>query len=321
MPELPDAAFRQWGVFSRVQALSAGWSDATLSRRVAEGHLIKLRRGMFALRPTDEDEHRLASTLLAQRGAAAALSIDASTLSHAAAAAVHGLALLDPPTTPCLTLPPPYLTQQVEIHLHRQILPADQLSGQYDFPVTSVARSCIDVTREQGLAAGLVTADDALHRRLISQSDLVAVYDRSCRGRAGLRDGRRLLELVDANSESPLESVSRLAMQGLPEPRTQVEIRTMDGRFLGRADFFWDEFGVVGEADGRSKYTDDELWKEKLRENGFTDHGLVVARWTWATARRPGALPAQLNGTFARARQLRLAGILPTVRVSRPEFP
>ena len=179
----------------------------------------------------------------------------------------------------------------------------------YGFRVTGVVRSCLDLTREFGLAAGLVAVDAAVHRGLCRPADLAAGYHACCRGRAGLSSGRRVLELLDGNSESPLETISRLAMAGLPRPRTQVNLHSRTGAFLARVDFYWDDLGVVGEADGRSKYTDDELWREKVRQDALVDHGLVVERWGWLTARQPARLHATIQRAFQRARRLRQAGI------------
>jgi hypothetical protein len=69
---------------------------------------------------------------------------------------------------------------------------------------------------------------------------------------------RRVVAFADARAESPLESISRLRMRehGVPAPEPQVEI-WIDGRFAGRVDFYWDEYGVIGEADGWGKYRND----------------------------------------------------------------
>ena len=97
-------------------------------------------------------------------------------------------------------------------------------------------------------------------------------------------------------------------------PRTQVELSTGDGRFIARVDFYWPGLGVVGEADGREKYTGNELWNEKLRQERLTDRGLVVERWGWPIARQPAVLQARLQRAFRRAAMLRSAGIPVDVR-------
>jgi hypothetical protein len=79
-------------------------------------------------------------------------------------------------------------------------------------------------------------------------------------------------------------------------------------------DFFWKHLGVVGEADGRSKYSGDELWQERIRQGRITDTGLLIVRWDWATAMRPAALCERIEHEFQRARQLRAAGIFPRVQ-------
>ncbi|HET6209095.1 MAG TPA: hypothetical protein VFD94_01860, partial [Jatrophihabitans sp.] len=73
--------------------------------------------------------------------------------------AVHGLPLLRTPGNPCITLPPPLRTRQAALHVHRQPIPVWQLDRAYAFSITSVARSCIDFTREAGLNAGVVATD------------------------------------------------------------------------------------------------------------------------------------------------------------------
>jgi hypothetical protein len=182
------------------------------------------------------------------------------------------------------------------------------MASRLDIAVTSVARSCIDLTREAGLLHGLVATDAALHARLITVADLEAVCA-SCRGRAGLSSGRRVLELCSGLSESPLETISLFAMQELSrQPEQQVNLFTVYGQFLGRADFYWRAEGLAGEADGRTKYDDDELYREKRRQEAMADAGLVVTRWDWSTARRPGLLHAQLEEQLARARLARRGG-------------
>jgi hypothetical protein len=313
-PPIPRQAEHQFGVFTIAQASEAGWSPPALRHGLRTERLIRLRRGAFAVREATESGRELDRLRLGQRGVAAALRIPAATVSHASAVALYGLPLLITPRLPCVTLPPELRTREAALHVHRQPLPSWQLDRARGVSITSVARSCIDLTRESGLASGLVAADAAVHRGLCTKTDLVAVYER-LRGRAGLSCGRQLVELVDGSSESPLESISRLGMVGFqPAPHTQVSLRTGHGQFLARVDFYWPGLGVVGEADGRVKYTDDELWNEKARQERLTDSGLVVERWGWSVARQPTVLQARLRRAFRRAAMLRSAGIAVEVR-------
>ncbi|MEO6703140.1 MAG: type IV toxin-antitoxin system AbiEi family antitoxin domain-containing protein, partial [Jatrophihabitantaceae bacterium] len=304
MDGVPWQAKQQLGVFTVAQALEAGWSRSTLTRYERRGHLVRLRAGAYLEVTELPDGQNHGQALLARLGVAAALRIPAATVSHASAIAAHDLPLLTVPDRPCITLQPPLRTRPWKLHLHRQPIPADQFDDNYGFRLTSVARSCLDHTREFGLADGMAAADAAVHRGLCTPADFEAVYRSSCRGRAGLGSGRKVLQLLDGRSESPLESLSRLSMQGLPPPQTQITIRSVAGTFIARVDFYWEDLGVVGEADGRTKYSDDALWEEKQRQDALTDRGLVVERWGWSDARNPARLRDRLNHAFDRARRL-----------------
>src|SRR5207248_1080239 len=77
----------------------------------------------------------------------------------------------------------------------------------------------------------------------------------------GTPAARSVLRHADRLAESPLESVvrGRCVLLELPMPRLQVWVDDFT-----RADFFWPEHGVVGEADGRVKYADaDALMRER----------------------------------------------------------
>lgn len=318
MRSIPWQAAHQYGVFTNEQAIQAGWSMQNLKYASQAGQLIRLRRGVYTLAPSELTGPALQRLRVGQQGAAAALRIPAATVSHVSAIALHDLPLLEPASQPCITLEPPLRTRPAALHVHRQPIPLHQMDRASDIKLTGVARSIIDLTREAGLESGVVAADAALNRGLCTVADLEQVYSESCRGRAGLTTGRRLLESLDAKAESPLESISRLAMAGLPMPRTQVVILGAAGQFLGRVDFYWDGWGLIGEADGREKYTDDELWREKQRQDLLADHGLLAVRWGWSQARRPGVLAAMIEQAGRRAALMRTAGI-PITAVVRPE--
>ena len=83
-----------------------------------------------------------------------------------------------------------------------------------------------------------------------------------------------------------------------------IGIFDVAGIFRGRCDFYWDEFGVVGEADGRDKYDGrDVLWDEKERQEDLERLGIVVVRWGWTVAtRRAQELRRRLTDGFERGR-------------------
>ena len=114
------------------------------------------------------------------------------------------------------------------------------------------------------------------------------------------------IDRLDARAESLLESLSRLRIleSDLPQLRLQAEIHDSSGRWLARADFLWDDVGVVGEADGLEKYDAIEtmpLRREKLRQELLERAGLIVVRWGWSDLTDPLPLIARIRDALARA--------------------
>ena len=90
----------------------------------------------------------------------------------------------------------------------------------------------------------------------------------------------------------------------LPTPELQFSVFTHDGRFVGRSDFGWPEFGVLGEFDGKSKYgellrkpgqsAEQVLVAEKRREDRLRELGWMVIRWMWQDLMCPESLIGRL---------------------------
>jgi hypothetical protein len=191
------------------------------------------------------------------------------------------------------------------VHLYRATLRPEDVTSIGPVHVTSVARTLADLARHRPLGAGVAAMDWALHEQLVTVEEIEDVLQ-FCSTWPLVPHARRALRLADARAESPLESTSRLVIPrlGLPEPELQSSIFDRHRRFVGRSDFYWDAFGVVGEADGRSKYDDrDVLTREKERQEQFEDLGLVVVRWGWRdVTRRRHVLKARLENGFERGR-------------------
>ena len=182
--------------------------------------------------------------------------------------------------------------------MHRARTVAPIYLGQ--LPLTPIEFAAVDTAREHGRAAGLVIADAALGNSLTTRPALEAAVAQR-RGWPGVGAAGWVVDFADSRAESPLESISRLGMhnENLPRPEPQVEI-WLDGRFVGRADFYWDEPGVVGEADGWDKYGND--WRkfrdQKRKDEQYTRAGLVVVRWDWQEAGEFAGVAARIRDAF-----------------------
>jgi hypothetical protein len=291
-------------VFSRADARACGWSDAALSRAVRSGRVLRLKHDQFTA-PENRDDPRVIA-------AAAARSCRGSVVSHRSAAVIHGLPLLrPPPLRPDLTIAPRATGDVAGALLHRATLRPEDVTEIEGVPVTTVARALIDIARCSSTTAAVVSIDAALHRRLADAQDLEEIIG-TCRHWPRIRRAKLALAVADARAESPLESFSRLVLRWLklPTPGLQTTLYDETGVFLGRTDFYWDEFGVAGEADGRTKYDDrDVLTAEKLRQEELANSGIEVVRWGWADVRyRPRYLGERIRRAFDRGRRRDLSG-------------
>ena len=259
---------------------------------------MRVRRGQFAL--PDRPDERAAAL-------AAAEYVNGSVVSDRSALVMHGLPIVGPrPPVPELTVPPNGTGDVHRAHLYRASLPPEDVVIICGVAVTSIARTLVDVGRHRSTAAAVAAVDAALYRGLTTLDEIEAVL-RRCRNWPRIRRAQRAVELTDGRSESPLESVSRLviARLGLPKPDLQPVVRDPTGIPLGRLDFYWDEFGVAGEVDGRAKYRDnDEAFPaEKERQERIEDLGVPFARWGWRLAtQHPTGLRIKIEAAFERGR-------------------
>ena len=154
-----------------------------------------------------------------------------------------------------------------------------------------------------GLRAGLIAADAALARALVTAGDLVSALALS--GLAG--EAARAVEMANGLAESPGESWSRLVFAGLgmPTPEQQVEIRDASGRLVGRVDFLFRAQRTIVEFDGRIKYEGadgrDALFREKRREDALRSLGYQVVRLTWRDLRDPALVERLIKEAFSRS--------------------
>jgi hypothetical protein len=180
------------------------------------------------------------------------------------------------------------------VHLHRAAIPQRHRRELDGLRLTSPARTVVDCMRSLRPGDALAIADAAVRRGLTGLMEIEDVMDVQHRG-PHLGRAHAVLPLLDPRRENWLESFSaaRLHANGIPLATPQVEIRDLDGRFIGRVDALWEETGVVGEADGAGKYLGDfdehddrsasavarRVMDAGTRESRLRDLGLGVVRW------------------------------------------
>lgn len=309
MREFPPVAQLQCGVFSLAQALGSGWTQSALRWAVGAGTLHRLRAGTFQVADFGHlDEFAESRWRHAAPAIAAALTTPGAQASHSTAAVLHDLPLAFLPRLSCATVVPWHTGEVRGVHVHRTA------SAGFTLPVgqvecMSVARTVVDLAREHGPHAGVVPLDFALRHTLVSAAELAHTLEH-CRGWPGVTQARAAIAAADAHSESPLESLSRTMFPkfDVPAPELQIAIGDRRGRFIARVDFYWDEFGVVGEADGLQKYDDatkPALREEKVRQEDLEETGLIVVRWGQVQLSKFESVADRLRRAFARGRARR----------------
>ena len=292
-----QAAAAQGFVLTIAQLAKLGVSRSAQRTAVRRGRWFVPTPGTIApLTPADADPFLAARRRHALTATATVLRRPDSVVCGRSAAILRGLPTLAVPDRPELTRRAAgRLGRSANAHVFGAALPDAMIGRWFGAPVTTVARAVAEVARHDR-REGLVAADAALHERLATTADLGGALDGAV-GWPGVRQARSVLALADAASESPLESLTRLALHdaGFPPPRLQLPIAGF------RVDFCWPEQRLVLEADGRSKYTDRELWAEKRRERVLRRAGYVVERVVWAdVVGRWAATESELWRYFAR---------------------
>ncbi|WP_251045852.1 type IV toxin-antitoxin system AbiEi family antitoxin domain-containing protein [Arthrobacter sp. ISL-85] len=305
----------------------ASGDTRSLSRRFAQGELVRVRRGVYA------DKAEWLSLAPWERYFQTVRAVDVelpgSTFCLDTAAVAWGLDLLGVPghVHVCgasrghtgrqqpITAAAPTRSGRTGleditgygIHRHRGQPEGVQREG---LLVTPLPETVIGVIARESFTAGVVLADHAISGRRISgppvSKDELAQAACALPAQARRSWVSAVLDFADANSESPGESLSRAQMHllGFPAPMLQAKFR-QGGSFLGRPDFFWPRYRLIGEFDGDAKYLSDDylgtrtarqtVLAEKKREDRLRAKGFRFVRWDWATASDPARFAACLR--------------------------
>ncbi|RYP86689.1 hypothetical protein EKO23_08465 [Nocardioides guangzhouensis] len=289
-PDLAAVAARQHGLFTRRQALVAGYTDQEIRRHVRTGAWVPVRRGVYVLPEVwDGVDPYDGRARLRDRAAHLTLRVP-HVLSHDSAARAHGLPMLTPRRELVHITRPGVgggrTEHGVQHHLSYALPELDEVDGLH---VTGVGRTALDLGREHGFTAGVVACDGAM-RRGVTRGQLEAqLATMTCW--PGITASREAVLHADPGAESIGESLSRLMLEelGLGVVDTQFPLRTAGGTF-------WCDLRIgrhVFEFDGRVKYVRVEqggvadrdpgevVWEEKKRERLIVAEGLGISRIIW----------------------------------------
>jgi Transcriptional regulator, AbiEi antitoxin len=229
-------AARQHGVVALWQLTALGISASGVKRRVAEGRLRRVHRGVYAVGPIGRKGYWMAAVLAAGEGA---------LLSHRDAAALWELrdtarSAIDVSVPSGGRRSRPRITIHTAVGLH----PDDRAEAD-GIPVTSVARTLLDLAEVVSSDQLRLAYEKAEKLRILDFTALEEVVNRS-NGRRGLAS---LLALLDydptpaVDSRSPLESMflDLVRRAGLPLPALNVMVEGFE------VDAYWPAVHLVVE--------------------------------------------------------------------------
>ena len=259
-------------------------------------------RGIYVLPRSRLEEYR------DQVLGAASRSMTDRVASHESAAALHGIDMLEPPPVAV------HFTasrrgsgrRRHSVITHGAPLLSYEVASVDGIPVTSLARTAVDLARtRESFESALVVMDSALHRGA-SRHEIEGILARGC-GWRGIALARNAYGSSDHRAESVAETLSRAGMLTFPDipmPQLQYEFLDEFGRLIARVDFYWEELKLIGECDGRSKFeTDlrpgesvaDRHWASRRRDERLWELGNTTVHWGWAEATDPARLHRRLR--------------------------
>ncbi len=305
---VPDVVSRNT-VKSARQWRAKGISPPLLRSLVRSGDLVRLRQGVYATKRAldwagaDPVRGHALKVLAAQATAGGN-----AVASYHSAALLHRLSLLTAPPndTVTLTLAKKWnRTQTADVLFHTSELPKEHVTRLYNLPLTTVARTVVDLARTLPFLEAVVVADSALQQEKTTKPELQQVLKQCAAGWPGVRQARRVIDFADERAESPLESAARVVFAEADPPLDPPELQvTIHGaEFAARVDFLWRAAKVIAEADGLVKYNDrKDLLAERERDHQLRAAGYTVVHFTWQELfQTPAVVLDRVRGALAAA--------------------
>jgi very-short-patch-repair endonuclease/predicted transcriptional regulator of viral defense system len=264
--DLEIAAFAdaQHGVVSRAQLLQAGLTRNEIDHRIAARRLRRVHQGVYAVghKRLRVEGRWMAAVLACGKGA---------VLSHQTAAAAWELRRVGSGAIHISVPGDAGRKRRAGIKLHRSTtLTPDDVAHRQGIPVTTVARTIIDLAR--------TTAPDELERivDLADQGGLVDFADLRQANSASLQAVLRAYAPAPTRSELERAFLRICDKHGLPRP----EVNQIVEGFL--VDFVWRDRRLIVEVDGYAYHRAPSRFEtDRERDAELGARGWRVRRFTW----------------------------------------
>lgn len=265
-------------VMTRADAIGAGIGPELIRSRLRTGHWRSLHRGVFLCCGGEAGPwDRAQASVLAFRS-------DTATASHDTAAAAYGLDVVRRSPRDHVTVPRALRSRRsATLCVHYRDLSGHDRVLWRGIHLTGVARTAYDMLLDADQLSGVWLCEQAIRCGLVTSDALIAMTATYPDGPGHAR-ARARLRLVDARSESPLETAARLllAMADLPTPEVQIPVRDVASGIVFRIDLGYAAARIGIELDGRAVHgTAAAVLADRRRQNALHLAGWTILRFTW----------------------------------------
>jgi Protein of unknown function (DUF559) len=247
-----------------MQLLGLGLSAKAIDYRVRTGRLWRVYNGVYCVGRPPVTPHERAMAAVLACGPRAALS-------HVPGGALWEVGLRWPAL---MEVTAPGQRQRKGIRVHRSPLDRRDVTKHYGIPVTTLARTLLDLAEVLDTPSLTRAVNEARLRRKSTLPDLAELLNRSP-GRAT----RRLKPFVDrptgpTRSEFEDAFLAFVHRHGLPVPEMNQIVAGYE------VDAIWREHKLIVELDGR-EFHENAFEEDRERDATLLDAGFPVLRITW----------------------------------------
>ena len=280
-------AGRQHGVVSWEQLVRAGVSAGWSQHRLKRGWLRRLHRGVYLVGPLESPYSRMMAAALAAGPGA--------LISHYPAAVIWDVRPpIDGPID--VTIPDRKARNRPGIIVHTARLHPKDITRRHGIPVTSAARTVLDLAATAPLHDVERAVNEALVQHRVSTHSLNEQFSRypTHRGRATLREAMRP-EPKLTRSEAERRAVALIRAARLPAPKVNARLGGWE------VDLVWPDSKLIVEIDGYAFHsTRRSFERDRRKDRDLQALGYTILRFTWRELTdEPEAVVAAISRALA----------------------